>query len=137
MSAGAKTERLSFMKTIKQADVLHVKKPEGTEVWYYLFDEYEIHYNEQRPGTTQTWHHHERIWETLYIIEGELTAQWREYGKLHKRVVRAGDVIETENTPHTFTNHTEKPAKFLVLKQKLSGENKRAILEGDKFIDHA
>jgi len=61
------------MKVIRKQDVTHIKKPEGTIVDYYLFKEYEIHYNEQIPASTQTWHHHEKISETLYIIEGELS----------------------------------------------------------------
>ncbi len=39
------------MKITKKEDVLNVNKPEGTNVWYYLFDEYEVHYNEQTPRT--------------------------------------------------------------------------------------
>jgi hypothetical protein len=65
------------MKIIPAADAPHVVKPEGTDIHYYLFKDYEVHYNEQAPHTTQTWHHHEIIWETLYIINGELTARWR------------------------------------------------------------
>jgi len=62
------------MKIIQAKDVPHVAKPEGTDVHYYLFKDYEVHYNDQAPHTTQTWHHHEKIWETIYIIEGELVA---------------------------------------------------------------
>jgi hypothetical protein len=65
------------MKITTKNDAAFVSKPEGTNVTYYLFPEYEIHINEQLPHTTQTWHHHGKIWETLYIIEGELTAQWK------------------------------------------------------------
>lgn len=66
------------MKIYHKQDTLNVLKPEGINVTYYLFNEYEVHYNEQVPNSTQTWHHHEKIWETLYIIEGELNAKWKE-----------------------------------------------------------
>jgi len=39
------------MKIIKKKEALNVKKPNGPEVWYYLFPEYEVHYNEQPPHT--------------------------------------------------------------------------------------
>ena len=123
------------MKITRPQDAIIVDKPEGTHVTYYLFPEYEVHYNEQIPGSIQTWHHHEKIWESLYIVEGELTAQWRENGEGKQQIVTAGDLIETERTTHTFTNHTDKKVKFLVIKQMLSGEDKKDILKTDKVLD--
>lgn len=102
---------------------------------YYLRDEYELHYNEQIPGSTQTWHHHEKITETIFIFDGELTAEWKEEGVIIKQIVKQGDLIETENTPHTFSNHTDKNVKFIVIKQVLSGKDKREIMKNDKVID--
>lgn len=122
------------MKIIHKKDALHIDKPEGTKVDYYIRTEYEVHYNEQLPKSTQTWHHHEQILETLFIIEGELTAKWRENGEVLEEIVRAGDLIETENTPHTYTNHTYKVVKFLVIKQVPSGEDKRELLKTDKVV---
>lgn len=123
------------MKIIKKTDALHIDKPEGTRVDYYLRKEYEVHYNEQVPGSTQTWHHHEKISETLFIIEGELTAKWRNEGNEHTQIVSAGDLIEPENTPHTFTNHTNEIVKFLVIKQIFSGNDKTELLKTDKVVD--
>lgn len=123
------------MKIIKKVDAIHVDKPEGTKVDYYLRDEYEIHYNEQIAGSTQTWHHHEKISESLFVIEGELTAKWKENNEEKTQIVSVGDLIETENTSHTFTNHTDAIVKFLVLKQILLGENKAEVLKRDKIID--
>jgi quercetin dioxygenase-like cupin family protein len=123
------------MKIIHKKDALHANKPQGIHVDYYLQDEYEVHYNEQKPNATQIWHHHNKVLETLFIIEGALTAQWKENGKLKKEIVRQGDLIETENIPHTFSNHTNRMVKFLVIKQVLSGKNKRAQLKNDKILD--
>lgn len=123
------------MIIIKKQDVPHVDKPEGTKVDYYLRKEYEIHYNEQVPGSTQTWHHHEKILETIFIIDGELTAKWRENGQEKTEIVSSGDLIESENTPHTYTNHTNKTVKFLVFKQILSGQDKTELLKTDKALD--
>ncbi|MDD4849042.1 MAG: cupin domain-containing protein, partial [Bacteroidales bacterium] len=103
------------MKIITREESISVAKPEGTNVRYYLRNEYEVHYNEQVAGSTQTWHHHEKILETIYIIDGELTAEWKVENNMEKQIVKTGDLIETENTPHTFTNHTDKMVKFLVI----------------------
>ena len=63
------------MKIIHKKDAILIDKPEGTSVAYYLRKEYELHFNKQVPGSTQAWHHHEHIFESLFIIEGELTAE--------------------------------------------------------------
>lgn len=123
------------MKIFSCKDALNVVKPEGLRVTYFLFDEYEVHFNEQPPDSTQTWHHHGKVWETIFIIEGELTAKWKEGNKIRSQVVKAGDLIESENTPHTFSNHTKKIVKFLVLKQVLKGRNYRGLLKKDKVVD--
>jgi uncharacterized cupin superfamily protein len=123
------------MKITKAEDTLHVKKPEGTDVHYYLFKDYEVHYNDQAPHTTQTWHHHEKIWETLYIIEGELSAKWRENDEEKSQTVKAGDLIETERTPHTFSNDSDKVVRFLVIKHLPSTEDHSETLKTDKVLD--
>lgn len=123
------------MKILSKKDALHIQKPEGTIVDYYLFNEYEIHYNEQIPESTQAWHHHEKIWETLFIIEGELLAQWKEKGETKSQTVSAGDLIETERTPHTFTNNSGKTVKFLVFKQMPHDQDYKEILKSDKILD--
>jgi len=123
------------MKITHKSDVTHIVKPEGTSVDYYLFNEYEIHYNEQAPKTTQTWHHHEKLWETLFIIEGELTAKWREGDNEKEEILKAGDLVETERTPHTFINNTDKTVKFLVFKHMPQGKDFREIFKTDKILD--
>ena len=123
------------MKIIQAKDTLHVAKPEGTDVHYYLFKDYEVHYNDQAPHTTQTWHHHEKIWETLYIIDGELNAQWRDGGEEKSQTVKAGDLIETERTPHTFSNDTSQTVRFLVIKRIPSDQDYSKVLKSDKVLD--
>ncbi|MBA3724318.1 MAG: cupin domain-containing protein [Candidatus Levybacteria bacterium] len=123
------------MKIINKQDAVHLSKPEGINVTYYLLNEYEVHYNEQLPDTTQIWHHHEKIWETLYIIEGTLVAKWKDDEEEKAEVIKAGDLAETERTPHTFLNESGKTVKFLVIKQIPKGEDYKEILKTDKVID--
>jgi uncharacterized cupin superfamily protein len=123
------------MRIIKAKDALHVVKPEGTDVHYYLFKDYEIHYDDQAPHTTQTWHHHEKIWETLYIVEGELNAKWKDNSEEKSQVVKAGDVIETERTPHTFSNDSDEVVRFLVIKRMPSDQDHSETLKTDKVLD--
>lgn len=112
------------MKIIRKKDSLQIKKPEGTKVDYFLRDEYELHYNE-------------KIWE---MIDGELTVCYKKDGRLFREIVYAGDFIETENTMHTFINHTDRIVRFktrlIVFKQVLQGVNKRDILKNDKILEN-
>lgn len=123
------------MKIIHKSEATHINKPEGNKVDYYLRPEYEVHYNEQLPHTTVTWHYHKKVFESLFILEGELTAKWKEENEDKEVIVKAGDLVEVENSPHTFTNHTDKITKFIVMKQVLSGENKSEIFKTDKVTD--
>lgn len=123
------------MKIIKSIDAIYLEKPEGTDVLYYLFSDYELHYNEQAPHTTQVWHHHDYISESLYMIDGELVAKWHENGRNFDQIVKNGDLIETEDTPHTFVNESDQIVKFIVIKQISSGKDCREILKNDKVID--
>jgi len=124
------------MKVISKKAAIHVDKEEGTLVDYYIFPEYEIHYNEVKPGVTQLWHHHLKIWETIFMIEGELEAHWRdELGNKQSIIVKKGDVIEVENSPHTFINSSKEIVKFLVHRFVPTGEDKREIIKRDKVLD--
>src|SRR5258708_29484565 len=105
------------MKIVNQSQAVHVDKEEGTSVDYYMFPEYEIHYNEVKPGVTQLWHHHPTISESLFIIEGELEAHWEDQNHIKQAtVVKRGDVIGVENTPHTFINSSKNTVKFVVFR---------------------
>jgi uncharacterized cupin superfamily protein len=124
------------MKITPKNQAIHVDKVEGSSVDYYIFPEYEVHYNEIKPGTVQLWHHHQVISETLYVVEGEIEAHWLdEDGKKQKKVVTIGDVVEVENTPHTFINSSQKIVKFLVFRFVPTGEDKREVIKNDKVLD--
>lgn len=120
------------MKITHKNQSIHLVKPGGLEVNYYLFDEYEIHLNVQPPHSGQDWHYHQKIHETVIILEGEMTAFWEEGGETKSEKLEAGDLVETENTNHTFKNESDQPAKILVIKQILSGEDKRETFKTDK-----
>jgi uncharacterized cupin superfamily protein len=123
------------MKFILKNQARFQKRPEGINAWYYMFDEYHLGYCEQPPGKANEMHSHENIWETIMIIEGELVAKWQEDGEAKERIVAAGDVIEVGYTPHNLENRGDKTAKFVFIKQILSGEDKKEILQKDKILE--
>ena len=124
------------MKIIPKAQSVVVKKSGGTNVWYYLFDEYELHYNELEPNGIQDWHNHERIEEVIYVVEGELLAEWIEDGKRRSATVTSGDLLRIENSIHTLKNPYRNTTTFLVFKMIPSGNNYRDIFQQDKRKFH-
>lgn len=124
------------MKIVSRNQAIHVDKSEGSSVDYYIFPEYEIHYNEIKPGTVQQWHHHNKVCETLYVVSGEIEAHWVSGdGQKRMQVVSAGDVVEVENTPHTFINSSVGLVKFVVFRFVPSGKDQRETIKNDKVLD--
>lgn len=123
------------MKITSQVEAKNIKSSEGRKAWIFGFPEYEFQYDEQQPHTILKWHHHAKIWETIYIIEGELVAHWKENGEEKKQVVRAGDLIEPGFVSHTFENRSNGIVKFVAVKFVLSGEDKKEMIEKDKVYD--
>ncbi|MDP1845977.1 MAG: cupin domain-containing protein [Candidatus Moranbacteria bacterium] len=123
------------MKIVSREYAKVFDSPEGRKAWIYGFSEYEFQYDEQQPKTILKWHHHAKIWETIYIIEGELVARWKENGKIKEQTVKTGDVIEPGYISHTFENRTEEVVKFIAFKQILAGKDMRETIENDKIYD--
>jgi quercetin dioxygenase-like cupin family protein len=122
------------MQIVRKDNATFLAKPNGTNVWYYLFQEYEIHYNEIAPGTVQEWHCHDIIEEMIYAISGQLQAEWIEDGKRYKQILSQGDLIRSENSIHTFTNPTESTTTFFALKLVLDGKDKSRTFQTDKRV---
>jgi len=121
------------MHIIRQG--IFVVKPEGTRVTYYLFPEYEIHYNELLPNSVQQWHHHTVIEETLFVISGEIEIRWLENDTVVAEKIQHGDVVRVEDTPHTLANLSDTAATFLVVRLILSGKDNREVIKHDKYLD--
>jgi uncharacterized RmlC-like cupin family protein len=112
-----------------------VTKEDGTLVRYYLFPEYEVHYNEVPPRVTQQWHHHDTVEETLYLIGGSVQLLWRDESGDHSHNLAAGDLARMGDVPHSLANVTSKPAHFVIFKTVADGRDKRAIFGSDKILD--
>jgi mannose-6-phosphate isomerase-like protein (cupin superfamily) len=123
------------MEIIKKEKSISVSKKDGTDVSYYIFPEYEIHYNELAPGAVQQWHHHPRIEETLIVVSGEMEVRWIDGGEQKCSTIGKGDVVRVENTPHTFANPSRERVVFVVYRMVPDGTDKRDIIKNDKVID--
>lgn len=123
------------MEIIKRVQAIAQEKPEGTNVLYYIFPEYEIHYNEILANSIQQWHHHNIIEETIYIISGEVTFHWLENDGERSENLYAGDIVRVENEPHTLENHSGLPATFITFRLVLTGRDNRNLFKNDKALD--
>lgn len=123
------------MQIIRRAEAVQRTKPDGTSIGYYLFDEYELHYNELPPGTIQRWHHHDKLEEVLYVVEGDLDVHWTVDDERRQDVARTGDIVRVERSSHTFVNASPNVVRFLVIRLVLDGRDKRKIFSTDKTYD--
>ena len=122
------------MKIIQKNEALRRQKAEG-DVHYYLFADYEVIFTEQAPQTKQQWHHHETIWETIFIVDGELRVLWRDEKGDHSRLVHTGDLIETERSSHTFYNESGRVVRLMAIKHIKSETDYRETFKNDKILD--
>lgn len=122
------------MKITHQSDAIHRLREDGSDIHYYIFNEYEVHYGELASGVEQPWHHHQVISESLYIIEGQVMLLYTQDGKKIEQVVRAGDLIEVEDTPHTFINPFDTVCKMLAFRFVPKGENNHEVIKNDKVL---
>lgn len=123
------------MEIVRREEAISHQKPEGTNIIYYIFPEYEIHYNEILGYSVQQWHHHNIIEETIYIISGEIEFHWIENGEKKVQTLYAGDIVRVEKESHTLKNSTNLPATFMTVRLVLIGKNNRTLFIGDKVLD--
>lgn len=123
------------MKITKKQNAISVTRDDGTNISYYIFSEHEVHYGALPPGIVQPWHHHERVSETLYIIEGTLMFHFLdENGKKQQKKVITGDMIRVENTPHTFSNPFTKTCKMVAFRYVPQGVDQHEVIKNDKVL---
>ena len=113
---------------------LYNQKENLTKVNYFIFDEYEIHFNIIPSKTSQEWHMHREIEEALFVISGEILVRWKDNNIIREKLVSKNSVIRVKNSIHTVENRTNEEATFLVYRMVPDGTNKREIIKNDKVI---
>jgi mannose-6-phosphate isomerase-like protein (cupin superfamily) len=124
-------ENIQFLR---KNDAITIHKDNGTDVSYYIFNEFEIHMNKISPKSIQEWHYHSKIEESLMIIKGELTCRWLEYDKEKSKKITANEIVRVGNSTHTFENETDEEVAFIVFRFVPSGMDKREIIKNDKVV---
>lgn len=120
------------MEIIHSFNSTHKNKPDGTRVDYYLLKEYEVHYNQIPPGTSQEWHSHNQVEEVIFMVSGKLEIQWIDGDEKRVQKVEKGDLIRVGHDLHAFVNKSKRDASFIVLKMMLSGKDNSRIFKEDK-----
>jgi uncharacterized cupin superfamily protein len=124
------------MKITRKEIAKYVESPEGRNAWIYSFPECEFQYDEQQPHTALKWHRHEKIWEMIYVVEGDVIMRWKEDGEIKEQAAQTGDIIEPGLALHSLENRADKIVKFIAVKFMLSGEDRKEMIEKDKIYDN-
>lgn len=115
-------------------DAINRVRDDGTSISYYIFKEYEVHYGELAPGVIQPWHHHQHINETLFVIEGKVKLHYLVGTEKIEKEVVPGDVVQVENSPHTFSNPFNKVCKMVAFRFVPEGIDQREVIKNDKVL---
>ena len=124
-------ENIQFLR---ENDAITIHKDNGTDVSYYIFNEFEIHMNKISPKSIQEWHYHSKIEETLMIIKGDLTCRWLECGEERSKKITVNEIVRVGNSTHTFENETDEEVEFIVFRFVPDGIDKREIIKSDKIV---
>lgn len=122
------------IKFFGENDAIKVHKDNGTDVSYYIFNEFEIHINKIAPKSIQEWHYHSKIEETLMVIKGKLTCRWLEDSEERSKKIIENEIVRVGNSTHTFENETDEEVQFIVFRFVPEGLDKREIIKNDKVI---
>lgn len=115
-------------------DAINRVRDDGTSISYYIFNEYEVHYGELSPGVIQPWHHHVQISETLFVIEGKVKLHYLDEGEKKEKEIVPGDVVQVEDTPHTFSNPFDETCKMVAFRFVPEGIDQRKVIKNDKVL---
>lgn len=118
----------------KSDSVISVSKENGTDVWYYLFNDFEIHYNEIHPKTHQEWHAHKDVDEILFIISGTICYQWKEDTVIKDICLSEKEMVRVNRSIHRLENKTTQVVSFVVFRKKIGCHDDRELFKNDKQI---
>jgi uncharacterized cupin superfamily protein len=122
------------MRLTKKSEAINKTREDGTDISYYIFKEYEVHYGELAPGITQPWHHHTKINETVFVVEGNIKLHYLDNGEKKEKKIDPGDVVQVEDTPHTFSNPYQKVCKMVAFRFVPKGEDQHETIKNDKVL---
>lgn len=119
------------VKTLSD-DALYVERDDKTKVYYYLFDEYEVHFDCLPVNAFQDWHFHTKIEEVICVTSGKLVCKYYKNNKKLELEVSKGELIQVKNAIHTLTNPFDEDCEFVVFRLVLNGKRKRDLIRHDK-----
>ena len=122
------------VEVLKLSDAISVVKANQTAVDYFIFDEYEIHRCVIPAHSTQDWHIHTIIEETLIVLSGKISVCWIENGEEFSQDAEENSVIRVKRSMHNIENRTDHDAVFWVVRTVPAGIDQRETIKNDKVL---
>ncbi|MDD8048239.1 MAG: cupin domain-containing protein [Thomasclavelia sp.] len=119
---------------LKLKDSIYVEKESGTNVNYYIFDEFEIHINVLKPHTIQEWHYHSYIDENIVVTKGKLHCRYIEDNKEKDVYIGKNEVLRVLHSTHTIENDTDEEVEFIVFRFIPQGKDNKELIKSDKTV---
>lgn len=104
------------LEIIEKTDAISVEKDNGTLVDYFLFEEFELHYNTIPTNCVQDWHSHHAIEEIIVVEQGELVVEWIEKDKIFTKRVKEKEIIRMKSSIHRLSNRSNTAVKCTIFR---------------------
>lgn len=117
---------------INKKSAISVEKDNGTLVDYFLFEEFEVHYNKIPASCVQDWHSHHAIEEIIVVNQGILVVEWIENRKICKKIVGEKEIIRMKNSIHRISNRLNVIAECTIFRFVPQNQDYSQLIKQDK-----
>ena len=118
-----------YIEILTRDEVIFRKKPDGTEVNYFLFPEFEIHINSLPGKTVQGWHKHHEIEEVFTCAVGKSeNRRARKLANYFKNLCRRR-TYSMHKSLHRISNPDTLSASFTVFRFVPQGQNQQECIK--------
>ena len=117
---------------LNKTDAISIEKENGTLVDYFLFNEFEIHYNKIPVNCVQDWHSHHAIEEIISVDQGELIVEWIENNAIFTKIVKEKEIIRMKNSIHRLSNRSNAKVKCTIFRFVPQHRDNSQVIKNDK-----
>lgn len=117
---------------INKTAAISVEKDNGTFVDYFLFEEFEVHYNKIPENCVQDWHSHNAIEEIIVVDQGSLVVEWIEDKTIYTKTVEEKEIIRMKNSIHRLSNPSNTIAECTIFRFVPHHQDYSQLIKQDK-----
>ena len=108
-------------------NVVYLDKNNGTRVRYYIFNDFEIHYNWIDSNSIQDWHSHHDVEEIIFVLKGQIQLEWLQGTTTETISLSSKDLVKVNKSVHRIINNTNECSEFIVFRKISDSKDYRNV----------